>query len=286
MARPRDIAAIDTLIGFRDTRQIKDIAGARKDWDKHPAEYMFRVIPEELAGEDARDAAIEETIAKMDAHNIAIGVIHLSDDRAAEALRRHPDRFVAIQPIDANRRMEAVRLIEQAVREHGARGISAFASGLLPPVPLNDRLWYPIYAKCVELDVPVFANVGVPGPRVPMMPQYVGHLDEVCYDFPELKIVMRHGAEPWEDLAVKLMLKWPNLYYSTSAFAPKYWPEAIVRFANSRGADKVIYGGYFPAGLELERIFAEMDDVPFRDHVWPKFLRDNAARVLGIAPPG
>jgi len=285
MPRPHDIAVIDTLIGFRDIKQIKDMAGVRKDWDKHPAEYMFKVIPDELQGEQDRFAAIEETIAKMDQHRIALGVIHLSDDRAYEAMRRYPDRFIAIQPIDANQRMEAVRLIGSAVQDHGAKGVSAFASGLHPPVPLNDRLWYPIYAKCVELDIPVFANVGVPGPRVPMMPQYVGHLDEVCYDFPDLKIVMRHGAEPWEDLAIKLMLKWPNLYYSTSAFAPKYWPEAIIRYANSRGADKVIYGGYFPAGLELERIFGEMDDVPFKDHVWPKFLRDNAAKVLGIAPP-
>src|ERR1700751_4256115 len=98
-----------------------------------------------------------------------------------------------------------------------------------------------------------------------MKAQYVGLLDEVSYDFPELTVVMRHGAEPDEVLAVKLLLKWPNLYYSTSAFAPKYWPEAIVKFANSRGADKVLYGGYFPMGLELTCIFAEMDQVPFKD---------------------
>ncbi len=35
---------------------------------------------------------------------------------------------------------------------------------------------------------------------------------------------------------VKLMLKWPNLYYSTSAFAPKHYPKAIIDYANSRGA--------------------------------------------------
>ena len=94
-----------------------------------------------------------------------------------------------------------------------------------------------------------------------------------------------HGAEPDVDLAVKLLLKWPNLYYSTSAFAPKYWPEEIIKFANSRGSDKVIYGGYFPMGLELSRIFAEMNAVPFKEDVWPKFLRDNAAKVLGIDAP-
>nr|MBP6724796.1 amidohydrolase family protein [Halioglobus sp.] len=211
--------------------------------------------------------------------------IHLSDDRAPEALKRYPDRFVSLLPVDANLGMDAVRAIQKAKDDHDIKGISMFPSGLKPPVPINDKHWYPVYSKCIELDIAVFCTTGVPGPRIPMMPQYTGHFDEICYDFPELKVVMRHGAEPWEDLAVKLLLKWPNLYYSTSAFAPKYWPEAIVKFANTRGADKVIYGGYFPAGLELSRIFSEMDEVPFKDSVWPKFLRDNAARVLGIDPP-
>ena len=89
------------------------------------------------------------------------------------------------------------------------------------------------------------------------------------------------GAEPWTDLAVKLMLKWPNLYYSTSAFAPKYYPKAIVDYANTRGADKILYAGYWPMGLTLERIFGDLPNVPFRDEVWPRFLRENAIRVFG-----
>ena len=154
-----------------------------------------------------------------------------------------------------------------------------------PQLPINDKHWYPIYAKCCELDLPVFVATGVPGPRVPMMAQYVGLLDEVCFDFPDLKLVMRHGAEPWEALAVKLMLKWPNLYFSTSGFAPKHYPKAIIDFANSRGAEKVLYAGYFPFGLELERIFAELDDLPLKDSVWPKFLSGNARRLLGLPEP-
>ena len=285
MPRPTDIAAIDTLIGFRDTHQMA-VASTKGDWERHPAEYMFKEIPEELEAGDDRLAAIAETVAQMDRFNVAKGCIHMSDDRTPEALRRYPDRFIGLQSVDPNKGMEAVRTIQRAHEEHGIKGVAFFPSGQQPPVPIDHRLAYPIYAKCVELDLPFFINVGVPGPRVPMEPQYVGRLDQVCYDFQELKVVMRHGAEPWEELAVKLLLKWPNLYYSTSAFAPKYWPKPIIEFANSRGADKIIYAGYFPMGLELERIFREMDDVPFRDHVWPRFLRDNAARVLGIDPPG
>jgi uncharacterized protein len=81
---------------------------------------------------------------------------------------------------------------------------------------------------------------------------------------------------------VKLMLKYPNLFYCTSAFAPKFYPKEIIEFANTRGADKIMYAGYFPMGLSLERIFQEMPNVPFRDHIWPKFLRENAIRVFKL----
>jgi predicted TIM-barrel fold metal-dependent hydrolase len=135
----------------------------------------------------------------------------------------------------------------------------------------------------VELHVPIFVCAGIPGPRVPFAPQRVELIDRVMYDFPELVFVTRHGCEPWEQLAVKLMLKWPNLYYSTSAFAPRHYPKAIIDYANTRGADKVIYAGYFPMGLSLDRIMTELQDVPFKDHVWPKFLHENARRVLNIA---
>ncbi|MGE4651824.1 MAG: amidohydrolase family protein, partial [Myxococcota bacterium] len=181
-----------------------------------------------------------------------------------------------------NRGMDEVREIVRMHETHGIKAVTAFPSGTVPQVPINDKRWYPIYAKCVELDLPLCCTVGVPGPRIPMAPQKVELIDEVCWFFPELKFVMRHGAEPWTELAVKLMLKYENLFYMTSAFAPKYYPKAIVDYANTRGADKILYAGYFPMGLALERIMTDMPQVPFRDAVWPKFLRGNARRLLGL----
>jgi hypothetical protein len=107
-------------------------------------------------------------------------------------------------------------------------------------------------------------------------------IDQVCDDLPELVFVMRHGTEPWVDLAVKLLLKWPNLYYSTTAFAPTHYPQEIIDLANTRGGEKIIYGGYYPFGIELERTVAELDDLVLKDEVWPKFLRNNAAKILGL----
>src|SRR5699024_9765831 len=173
------------------------------------------------------------------------------------------------------------KLVDEHER-YGIRAVTCFPSGTFPQVAINDKKMYPLYAKAVELDIPVFCCAGVPGPRLPMAPQRVELIDEVMFDFPDLVFVTRHGCEPWTDLAVKLMLKWPGLHYSTSAFAPRYYPKAIIDYANTRGADKIIYAGYFPMGLSLERIMTEMAQVPFEAHVWPKFLRDNARRVLKL----
>jgi len=204
------------------------------------------------------------------------------DTSSSRAIRDHPDRFFGSFNIDPNRGMDGIRDLVKAYETLGIKAAIAFPAGLLPQVPINDRKFFPVYAKCVELDIPICCTTGIAGPRVPSACQATELIDEVCWFFPELKFVMRHGAEPWADLAAKLLLKWPNLYYSTSAFAPRYYPQPIIDFANSRGADKVMYAGYFPMGLGLDRIFRELPDVAFKAEVWPKFLRENAQRVFQL----
>ena len=284
MAMPQNLGIVDTMIGFpaSDFAQYDFIRAQLKDGSTDfdfPVEYMFKNVPKELYG--SKDP-ISVTLHEMDRFDIEIGLIGVGGDVSRKALNDYPDRFVPQGSVDPNTGMEGVRNMVRQYEEFGVRSFGAFNAGYNPQVGINDALMYPIYAKCVELDVPIFSCVGVPGPRFPMWPQHVELLDKVMYDFPELVFVTRHGCEPWEDLVVKLMLKWPNLYYSTSAFAPKYYPEAIIKYANSRGADKVIYAGYFPMGLSVERIMTDMKDVAFKDEVWPKFLRDNARKVLKI----
>ncbi len=282
---PSDIGVIDTMMDlpFTDVASTYEFLSpnlrdreSAEDFE-FPVEYMFKDVPK-AATEDP----VAHTVALMDHHGIDRALIGAGSENGRRALEQHPDRFLPSIGVDPNEGMRAVEQIVEAHESTGLAALAGFPAGCNPQVPINDKRWYPVYAKCSELGVPIFMCVGVPGPRVPMASQKVELLDEVCWFFPELTIVMRHGAEPWEELAVKLMLKWPNLYYSTSAFAPKYYPRAIIDYANTRGADKVMYGGYFPMGLTLERIFSELPDVPLRDEVWPKFLRHNAARVLGI----
>jgi predicted TIM-barrel fold metal-dependent hydrolase len=292
MTMPTDIGVTDLMIappfraGARTYQFLRANLRDRESLDEFefPAQYMFKDVPHPEAGDDPVRFLLEQ----MDRFGIEKGMLGVSffEDRSADSLRavrEHPDRFFGSLEVDPNRGMDAVRDLQRAVEELGVKAATAFPAGLNPQVPINDAKFYPIYAKCIELDIPICVCAGVPGPRVPFAPQYVGLIDEVCWYFPELKFVTRHGCEPWADLAVKLLLKWPNLYYSTSAFAPRYYPEAVIKFANTRGADKVMYAGYYPMGLSLDRIFKELPEVPFRDHVWPKFLRENAERVFKLS---
>jgi uncharacterized protein len=236
-------------------------------------------VPKDLPTDDP----ISVTLHEMDKYGIEIGLIGVSDATSRLALKRHSDRFVPSGDIpDPNDVTGSVRKLRQEYEEFGIKCTGVFPAGTFPQVAIDDPKMYPIYQTCVDLDIPIFSTAGVPGPRLRYAPQEVSRIDVVMYDFPDLVFVTRHGCEPWEKLAWKLMLKWPNLYYSTSAFAPKHYPPEIINYANTRGADKIIYAGYFPMGLSLERIFSDMPHVPFRDHVWPKFLHENARRVLKL----
>lgn len=287
MAMPKDIPIIDTMISFphEDFSAYDFIRAQTKDTQSDefdfPVEYMFKNVPKELYGADADPISV--TLGEMDRFNISIGLISCEEELGQRALKENPTRFVASCGVDPNDVIESVRKIETLHKDWDLRAVGAFPAGCFPQVAIDDAKFYPVYAKCVELDLPIFVCAGVPGPRFPFSPQHVERIDKVMYDFPELVFVTRHGCEPWEDLAVKLMLKWPGLHYSTSAFAPKYYPEAIIKYANTRGADKIIYAGYFPMGLSLERIMGDMKSVPFKEHVWPKFLSENSKRILKIS---
>jgi uncharacterized protein len=289
MGMPTNVPIIDTMIGFpmRDvsktyafiTNQVKDKES--KEEFAFPAQYMFKDVPHEYHG---TEDPVSVTLEQMDKYNIQYGMIGVGekDGDSERALKAHPDRFIPSLGVDPNEGVDALRKMVKFYETYGIRSVSMFPAGTFPQVAINDKKMYPIYAKACELDIPVFVCAGIPGPRLKFAPQHVELIDEVMYDFPELTFVTRHGCQPWTELAVKLMLKWPGLHYSTSAFAPKHYDEKIIAYANSRGADKIIYGGYYPMGLSMERIMTDMPKVPFKDEVWPKFLYGNAARILKI----
>ncbi len=287
MGMPSQIGIVDTMIGFPQEgfgqydfirRQTKD-RSSREEME-FPVEYIFSDVPKDLPTSDP----VSVTLHEMDRFGIEIGLIGVGDETSRTALKQHTDRFVACGNIDdPNDVSGTVHKLRREFEEFGIKAASVFPAGTFPQVAIDDPKMYPAYQTCVDLDIPIFCCAGVPGPRLKFAPQEVARIDVVMYDFPELVFVTRHGCEPWEKLAAKLMLKWPNLYFSTSAFAPRYYPREIIDYANTRGAHKIIYGGYFPMGLSLERIFSDMPHVPFKDEVWPSFLAGNARRILKLS---
>lgn len=288
MSMPNDAAVIDLMLAIPsadDSAWYEFIRPLLMDEEsrnhfKMPAQYLFKRLPRI----GARADYIAYTVAKMDKFGIERAMLGIDDGNAMhqQALARFPRRFFCAYEANPNQGMRELRKIRRLHREFEIKAVTAFASGCYPQVPLNDKKWYPIYAGCIDLDIPFCPCVGVPGPRVPLAAQKVELLDEVCWFFPELRVVMRHGGAPWEKLACLLMRKYSNLHYMTSALAPGHYPAEIVEFANTQGVDKILYAGYFPMGLSLERIFAELPRVPFRDSVWPKFLYENARRVFKL----
>lgn len=230
-----------------------------------------------------RGTTSEQYIEEMDASAIEKAVLTASqegvnNDWVFEMLDKHPDRFALALYLDPTRGMETIRFLEQVHSERPVRLVRLLA--FKTQLPYNHAVYYGLYAKCIELDIPIGVNVGIPGPPVPGQSQHPMALDEVCHFFPELKVIFAHGGEPWDALCVKLMLKWKNLHYMTSAFSPKHIPNSVIHYLNTRGPDKVMFASDYPI-LSWDRCRREIEEIEFRDEETKrKFLHDNAARIF------
>jgi len=92
---------------------------------------------------------------------------------------------------------------------------------------------------------------------------------------------MAHGADPWWGEAIRLLLKYPNLYMMTSAYLPKYLPAELIQFMNTRGREKVLCATDLPF-LPFDRAVQSARALPFRPGVLEQYLGDNARRVFGF----
>jgi hypothetical protein len=175
--------------------------------------------------------------------------------------------------------MDELRRLERLAREWPLRLVTASPARLF--VPIDDKRFWPVFAKCVELGVAVCPSLGVPAERVPFAPQKVERIDAVACAFPELRIVMRGGGEPWQALAVLLMRRHPNLSYASAPLAPSELPAEVLAFANEDGAHQVLFAsGATPAARE--RFYKELPTLALASHVRRRFARDNAARILQL----
>ena len=211
------------------------------------------------------------------------GCYHMPAEVVYRAVDKYPNRFLGLIGIDPYTGMEGVRALEDAVKNMGFIGAHLYPHWFeLAP---NHAKYYPFYSKCIELDIPIQMQVGQSliyskQQRCRSVGRPI-YLDDVACDLPELKLIGSHVGIPWHDEMIAMSWKHENVFISTDAHSPKYWPDSVVRYINSYGQDKVIFGSDFPV-LRFQRTVEEIDQLDLKSEVRRKFMRDNVIRVYGL----
>jgi predicted TIM-barrel fold metal-dependent hydrolase len=229
-----------------------------------------------------RNYSIEEMVEQMDELRIERCILTTDLRRPSKHtlsfVEARPDRFGLSVQIDPTGMMRAVNKLAAIVGDYPV--VLARITPFYFDLPPNDRVYYPIYTKCCELDLPISINTGIPGPPAPAECQNPIHLDKVCLHFPELKLIMAHGADPWWDVAIRLMLKYHNLHMMTSAYLPKYLPSELLHFMNTRGRNKIMFASDHPA-IQMGRCLEEARRLEgLRDGVLHEYLYGNAQKLF------
>jgi hypothetical protein len=252
----------------------------------------------ELFGSDlAKSPTAEGLLGAMDEAGIDIGVLTsgLSDPErthriggyAAEDFlaiaEQYPGRFLVSPTVErAEKPGRNVARIRELAQHPDV--VMVRITPLVEQYELNHRLYYPIYAACEELALPVSINIGIPGPQVRSRCQDPVLLEDVLIDFPGLTVIGAHMGHPYEALLIQYMLKWPLLHLMTSAYLATYMDAALVKFMDSsRGRGRVLFASDHPV-IPAAKALAAARQLPLSDEGRDLFLGDALHRILRRRP--
>ncbi|GAA5233217.1 amidohydrolase [Verticiella sediminum] len=211
----------------------------------------------------------------------------VSNEDVAAFCTRHGPRFIGYAGVDPNKGMAAIRDLEHAVRNLGMRGCNLPCFEL--KLAINDPRMYPVYAKCIELDVPVVLHCGVNfSVSSPIRNSHPQLLDDVMVHFPELRVIAAPPGWPWVQELIAVAWRHKNVFIALAAVRPKYLAtansgyEPLLQYGTSILKDRIIFGSAFPL-MPVEQALDDLDSLPISDDVKRKWLHDNAARALGLA---
>lgn len=237
----------------------------------------------------AEEIPVESTIAAMNQGSVKKGLLCawwspqgplIPNDYVASIVKQFPDRFTGIGSVNLFRPMEAVRELRRCIKDLGFKGIRIVQ--WLWNLPPTDRRYYPVYAECVELDIPVCLQVGHTGPLCPSEPgRPIPYIDEVAIEFPELKIVCGHIGYPWTVEMIAVATKHPNVFIDTSAYIAKRYPADLVEYLKKNGRKKVLFGTNYPM-ITASKCLEGLDDLKIEDEVRELFLFRNAIRIFNL----
>jgi predicted TIM-barrel fold metal-dependent hydrolase len=248
---------------------------------------MIRVKEDTFPDAKLESTPVEALIEELDANGVTRAILLTALDepsrRALKYTEAHPDRFaLGIGRLDLLHPMPTLRALDAFRRSHPVAyaqvGPAFWGDGQYPP---SDAVYYPLYTKCCEWELPLCLATGLPGPPIAGEAQHPMHLDRVCQRFPELKLCMHHGADPWWDAAIRLMRKYANLRLMTSAWAPRRLPEQLLRYMRGRGGDRVIFASDSPV-LSIMRCVEEARALDLPPATIDAYLGGNATEFFGL----
>ncbi|MFL5867014.1 MAG: amidohydrolase family protein [Thermoleophilaceae bacterium] len=265
-------------------------------WMQHPTLRFLRHEMFEPAlrwtGQEVPDEElpIDMTIAAMDHASVNFGLLSawyspdgplIANEEVRGWVTEHSDRFAGLATVDLRKPMEAVRELRRCVTELGFKGLRVVP--WLWEAPPTDRRYYPLFATCVELDVPFFTQVGHSGPLRPSETgRPIPYIDQVALDFPELTVVCGHIGYPWTEEMVAVARKHEHVYIDTSAYTAKRYPPELVSYMQSRsGRRKVLFGTNYPM-IFHQQALEDLDALALDDETRELFLWGNAQRVLKL----
>ena len=256
--------------------------------DRAMPDWMVRVKDDYFKGGfEFASPDLQQLVEDMDANGVEKAILMTQVGMTAETSRAirfveaMPERFLlGVGGFDLLKPMKALRSLESFVAAnpvgYASVGPSFWGDGMYPP---GDAVYFPLYTKCCELDLALCLNTGIPGPPLPADAQNPIHLDRVCLRFPELKLCMMHGADPWWDTAIRLMIKYRNLHLMTSAWSPRRLPESLLHYMRTRGPDKVIFASDSPV-LSMTRCINEARQLDLPPDVLENYLGRNARQFF------
>ncbi len=235
---------------------------------------------------------IPQFVKQLNEAGVEWGVIEASThEKTAEIVARFPKKFIGCAIVNPHDGMKAVKELERAVKELGLKCF--YATPFRFGIKANHKKFYPLYAKAVELDIPVFIYTTMTyRTDFPMdigRPLYV---DEVAMDFPEMQIIAGLGGWPWVPEMVGIARRHPNVYISTAAHRPKYFAvpgsgwEMLMQFGNTLLQDKIVFASSWGTyGLPIKEVIQETEALPLKETVMEKWLYQNAARIFAKLAP-
>ena len=215
-----------------------------------------------------------------------MGRRRLGNDEVLAAAEANPDVLIPFGSVDPHKGKLGVREAHELI-DRGVRGFK-FHPNTQAFSP-DDRAFYPLYETIAEAGLIALFHSGTTGIGAGMPggggvklkysnPMLV---DDVAADLPELDIILAHPSFPWQEEALAVATQKPNVYIDLSGWSPKYFPEILVQYINTRLKDKMLFGSDYPL-ITPDRWLADFEKLPIRDEVRPLVLKENAARLLGL----